>query len=140
MSWRDRDWARLNDDERRRLFGASATRDVSRRRQRIGEWTLAAIVATGAGLWAIDHVHLSASHVDVQPAIALSRAVAQPQANVIGIRWRPRDLAPAASAGRICVAASRYGRICASYVVGERPADNLTRELERRGLRVQSSG
>jgi len=33
-----------------------------------------------------------------------------------------------------------HGRVCASYVVGEKPADNLTRRLESLGLRVQSNG
>jgi hypothetical protein len=64
----------------------------------------------------------------------------QPPSKVIAIRWRTRDLAPAPSAGRICVTDPRHGRICASYVVGERPADTLTREIESRGLRVESTG
>jgi hypothetical protein len=66
--------------------------------------------------------------------------VVAPPTSVVYITWRQQDLAPAPNAGRVCVTDARHGRICASYVVGERPADNLTRELERRGLRVQSSG
>jgi hypothetical protein len=36
--------------------------------------------------------------------------------------------------------AHAHGRICASYVVGERPADTLTRRIESLGLRVESNG
>jgi len=60
--------------------------------------------------------------------------------NVVGIRWRTIDLAPAAAAGRICVTDSQHGRTCASYVAGERPADTLSRELAARGLQVESEG
>jgi hypothetical protein len=62
------------------------------------------------------------------------------QSKVIGIRWRTADLVPAAQAGRICVTALGHGRICASYVVGERPADTLTRRIEGLGLHVESNG
>jgi hypothetical protein len=47
---------------------------------------------------------------------------------------------PAARAGRICVTDPNHGQICASYVVGERPADTLTRRIESFGLSVASSG
>ncbi|HET7647099.1 MAG TPA: hypothetical protein VFK17_00940 [Gaiellaceae bacterium] len=170
MSWRDRDWARFNDDERRQLFGGGAgrvppraegaayrggsvsagRRSVSRRRQRIGESILAAFIVTAIVLFAFDHLDLSNSRrLEVRPALPISPAlpvatarvrVLQPPADVIGIHWRTDDLAPAARAGRICVTDHERGRICAAYVVGERPADNLTRELERRGLSVRSSG
>jgi hypothetical protein len=64
----------------------------------------------------------------------------QPSANTISVRWRPSDLAPATTAGRICLTTEATARLCASYALGEKPADALTRELERRGLRVESSG
>jgi hypothetical protein len=83
--------------------------------------------------------HVSAPQV-VVPPVTTPAPVVVPPADVVGVRWRPQDLAPAANAGRICVTDTRHGQICASFVVGERPADNLTREIERRGLKVQSSG
>jgi hypothetical protein len=81
-----------------------------------------------------------ASAPDVAPRTPGPAQPVSPPANLVRIRWRPQNLVPAANAGRICVTVERRGRICASYVVGERPADDLTREIERRGLRVQSSG
>jgi hypothetical protein len=65
---------------------------------------------------------------------------AEPKSDVISIHWGPSDVAPASSAGRICVTMSEHGRVCASYVAGEKPADTLTRRLESLGLRVESSG
>jgi hypothetical protein len=55
-------------------------------------------------------------------------------------RRRSSDTVPAAHSGRICVTDPQHGRMCASYVVGERPADTLTRRIESLGLRVESSG
>jgi len=73
VGWRDRDWAKFNDDERRALFGGGqrrlppsdegaayrptaispaprrVSRGISKRRQRLGEWTLTALLLLGAG-------------------------------------------------------------------------------------------
>lgn len=168
MGWRDRDWAKFNDDERRALYGGGkgglppgaggsgstaspgrSNRGVSRRRQRIGEWTLALLVAAGVLAFALDHARSpnSVRSLTLSPVSPLSTAVPKvrtvtvaPPVDLVSVRWRTRDLAPAANAGRICLTDRRHGRICASYVVGERPADTLTRQIERLGLRVESSG
>lgn len=184
MGWRDRDYAKFNDDERRALLGrggrglppsdegraptALASRPaprVSRGRSRgltSPTVLLAALVSLGALIfvgstknvspihdfvtWPI-RTHHMAPHVVAPPASqaatgshAPSEQVVAPPADVVGVHWRTQDLAPARNAGRICVTDPRHGQICASFVVGERPADNLTREIERRGFRVQSSG
>lgn len=74
------------------------------------------------------------------PSVGPGPVVPPPDSKLVLIRWRNSDLSPAASAGRICVTDQRHGRICASYVIGERPADTLTRRIESLGLHVQSSG
>jgi hypothetical protein len=179
MGWRDRDYARFNDDERRTFLGASrrlppsdegrahtalASRPAprvppSRSRGLTSDTVLlAALVSLGALIfvgytknvtgihelvtWPLrSHSARGAGAVTLPPANSVpSRQTVSPPADVVGVHWRPQDLAPAANAGRICVTDTRHGQICASFVVGERPADNLTREIERRGLRVQSSG
>jgi hypothetical protein len=81
----------------------------------------------------------NAQRLHISP-LPLSVAAPPVDPKLMTIRWRTRDLAPAANAGRICVTDKRHGRICASYVVGERPADNLTRRIESLGFRVESSG
>jgi hypothetical protein len=53
------------------------------------------------------------------------------------IIWRPGDEAPATHAGVLCVTADGPGHVCVSYAVGERPAELLTREIERRGYHVK---
>jgi|SRR5579862_5104587 len=163
MGWRDRDWAKFTDDERAALFGSRSggralppttegvRRGVSRRRQRVGEWTLATFVAVGLVAFAYDHFHRGqrVQSVSLRPVLPLvtpsprvkTKTVTLPRPrDVVAIRWRTQDLAPAAQAGRICVTDSQNGRICASYVIGERPADTLTREIEAKGLRVESMG
>jgi hypothetical protein len=163
VGWRERDWARFNDGERRALFGAGGRealppsaegRDhpgfaplprTSRTRTRSGHATrnavsgsvLLAACITGAAIFVSGHIHLASQ---VHAPLSTAPRIVQPPINVVGIRWRPRDLAPAPTAGRICVTDPRHGQICASYVIGERPADTLTREIERRGLHVRSSG
>lgn len=175
MSWRDRDYAKFNDEERRRFFGSSGAKAEfpasaeghghsnalptrARRRRgrrshasaRLGFFAafgiaVAAVAATAA------YVHanpLHGPHTKVKPAVDLSLGVIPTPAiqtstspsKTLNIRWRRSDLAPAANAGRICVTSKAHGRICASYVVGERPADNLTRRIESLRLHVQSSG
>jgi hypothetical protein len=176
MGWRERDWARFRDDERRALFGGGGSRatppsdeglahrsspalprphrtsaqrrPISRRRQKVGEGALTVLLALGALAFAYDHLHTTSPSqpLALSPVLPLGSVpvakpvVVEPPSKVIGIRWRTTDLAPAAQAGRICVTASAHGRICASYVVGERPADTLTRRIEGLGLSFESSG
>jgi hypothetical protein len=109
---------------------------------------LTALLALGALAFAYDHLHTTSPSEpsalgSVMPFVSRPAAkpvIVEPPSKVIGIRWRTTDLAPAAQAGRICVTAQAHGRICASYVVGERPADTLTRRIESLGLRVESNG
>jgi hypothetical protein len=182
VGWRERDWARFNDDERRALLGGGRALPPSdegraypglaprprprlssgRSRQRTSSGVLLAAAVSLAALIFVGYVknvpvlhgilnvlnqpprpaQVSAPQVVAPPVAnpAPSVQVHAPPADVVGVHWRPQDLAPAANAGRICVTDRRHGQICASFVVGERPADNLTREIERRGLHVQSSG
>jgi hypothetical protein len=170
VGWRERDWAKFNDDERRALFGGgqrglppsdegaayrptsvspAPRRRITKRRHRLGEWTLAALLLLGLFAFGYDHLHPAhrIQSLTLSPVSPLSTAVPKtktvvvaPPSDLVSIRWRATDLAPAAAAGRICLTDSRHGRICASYVVGERPADTLTRRMEGLGLRVESSG
>jgi hypothetical protein len=147
MSWRDRDWAKLNDDERRRFFGASSydlappagpRSRVRRRFQRSLELVLVFALVVGTTVYVATHwSHTSSGGAvgTLRPAFPIVNGA---DAKDIPIRWSSTDLAPAQNAGRICVTDARHGKICASYVVGERPADTLTREIERRGLHVQN--
>jgi hypothetical protein len=170
MGWRERDWAKFSDDERRALFGGGQTRlppsdegatyrptrsvpatprRASKPRRRFSQWALTAIVGFVVLFFAYDHLG-SGQHIrslTLSPVSPLSIAVqktktvaVQPPRDLVSIRWRATDLAPAATAGRICLTDQQHGRICASYVVGERPADTLTRRIESLGLRVQSNG
>lgn len=158
MGWRDRDWAKFTEDEWADFLGKHRpsspvsprrARGVGRRRQRVGEWTLAVLVGTGVLAFAYDHFERGPTvrSIALRPVIPLvtrppriATVVEPPTSNVIAIRWRARDLAPAPQAGQICVTDVRHGRICASYVIGQRPADTLTRQLGAMGLRVESTG
>jgi hypothetical protein len=130
-----------------------------RRRRRSGLGGAARIVlASLVGFAAIFGVMLATGHVKspgaggaaIQPGLRLNLnpiappvvtiPATRPDTKLIRIRWRTTDLAPASYAGRICVTDARHGRICANYVVGERPADTLTRRVEALGLRIESSG
>ena len=72
------------------------------------------------------------------PIVQRAPAVVTPavDAKAVRIRWRATDVAPAPTAGRICV--NSHGRICAAYVEGERPADALARRIRSLGLHVES--
>jgi hypothetical protein len=162
MGWRERDWAKFSNEEWQAYVGADGrpplrarpaldrrNRPTARGRQALAGWTLAILGVAGAAIVATGH--LPAGETTAQPTINFSplphpdrpivkTVLRSPPPTVIAIRWRSADLAPAAHAGRICVTDARHGRICASYVTGERPADTLTREIEAKGLTVQSSG
>jgi hypothetical protein len=179
VGWRERDFARFNDDERRALFGGrrrgalppsdegrahsfaprpSPRLPRSRSRRSTSPATLLAVAISGAaiifagymanvpGLRDLLDPHIHSPVAAPQPPgsapqpIGGTAPASAVDPSLIRIRWRSSDLAPAAAAGRICVTDARHGRICASYVVGERPADTLTRRVESLGYRVQSSG
>ena len=157
MGWRDRDWAKFDDDEWRAFLGAggqrySATSSTpvtspsstphpaavigplkarARRSRSAGAVVVvAALVSFGATV-GVDAFHRVANDVR-------ATSPAAPSPNVVRIRWRPGDVAPAQTAGRICVDDARLGEVCADYVAGEKPADVLTRHLQSLGASVQS--
>jgi hypothetical protein len=135
MGWRERDWARFDDDEKRTLLGAPS-RVVGRNRTRnvVNGGVALAVAVSAVAVLLTGRVHLTDDLRGPSPAATVIPS------DVVAIRWRPTDLQPTPHAGRICVTDARHGRICASYTVGERPADTLTRRLATLGLRVQSSG
>lgn len=156
MSWRDRDYARLTGDERRALFGSSAPSNNSRarsnpagyRRRRRSSPTLLLAVAISAAAAVAGHrylripLHLPHPATEPQATSAIPSPTSAPEARskMVSIHWRRSDIAPAATAGRICVTMTQHGRVCATYVAGEKPADTLTRRLTSLGLQVHSSG
>jgi hypothetical protein len=143
VGWRERDYGRFDETERDAFLGSSRTRPPRRRSRRVDAGLLLAVGLSGAVFAANQKLHLFSFTLSRNASPPAARAktpnVVAPQPDVVSIHWNLRDLTPAPNAGRICVATSSHGRICAAYVVGERPADNLTREIQRRGLRVQSS-
>ena len=168
MGWRQRDWARFNEDERRAFYGTSSgratplrpnaegrghtnvlrmplrssgRREASVRKPFAAAFTIVVTAVAALSLYAATHPS-SGPGVTVTPnlPLPLPAPAPPPPSNVIGIHWSTTDLAPAPTAGRICLTSNTHGRICASYVVGERPADTLTRRIESLGLQVQSSG
>jgi hypothetical protein len=153
VGWRERDYARFTKQEWDAYTGPSAPgasrsgRPSSSRRHAVGTPLLAAVAVSAAATaffgWGpiTSYLHSPAPHISSPALISTPRLPATPaRSKVIGIRWRTTDLAPAGQAGRICVTDPSHGRICASYVVGERPADTLTRRIESLGLRVESNG
>jgi hypothetical protein len=153
MGWRERDYARFTKQEWNAYTGHSppgpstSVRRTSSRRQPLRLSLLVAVAISVAATVFFGRAHvtslLNAPATQI-PSPTLSSTPGLPAApassKVIGIRWRTTDLAAAPQAGRICVTDLRHGRICASYVVGERPADTLTRRIRSLGLRVQSTG
>jgi hypothetical protein len=145
VGWRERDWARFTRKEWDAYTApdqrvASTTPAGSYWRRPVG-WpvALAATVSLLAFVgWDVLKAPAHTAGVQLSPSPARSAPALDP--SVIRIRWQNSDLAPAAAAGRICVTEATHGKICASYVVGERPADTLTRRIESLGLRVESSG
>jgi hypothetical protein len=104
----------------------------------IGALVAAALMLLGVVVWATDAVHLSSDpRITVGPKVG--PVFVGPADVIVPVRWKQRDLTPAARAGRICTDAAQHGRICATYDVGDRPADRLTVEIERRGLHVQAT-
>jgi|SRR5579871_914489 len=123
----------LRPDEREALIGTSKVRNHVGRNTGAGVLLAAAIAAIA--LIASNTIHLSPSSDQPPPgAVAL-----QPQ-NVLRVQWQRTQLAPAATAGRICITPPRHTQVCASYTIGEKPADALTRELQVVGIQVQSAG
>jgi len=121
--------------ERSGLVGGSVG-EVSSRRQRAGQVVLTVLLVGCLAFVLLPRIQLS-SDSGLPPT---DPAPAQPQrsTDTITIRWRARDLTPAAKADTICVIAGRYGRVCADFGVGMRPAVVLTAELARRGVQVNA--
>jgi hypothetical protein len=161
MSWRDRDYARFSDEERRALFGGGRSHDApgagrlthgASHRSASPAVLLAAGVSVVAVILGHQLLHIPirlTTHAPTPvapPPVRLTPSVAEhvpsvaSPPGVVSIRWRLRDLAPAGSAGRICITVPAHGRVCASFAVGEKPADALARRIESLGVRVQSSG
>jgi len=105
---------------------------AARWRLRAAGLAVLCVALIGVVAFAVGHVGLSSRHAGVDEAAAL------PSPDLVRLRWRPDELRPAPSAGRICVSDAAHGRICASFVAGERPAVGLTHEIERRGLFVDA--
>lgn len=99
---------------------------------RVAGWVAACLALIGVVAFAVGHVGLTSRHTGVEEAAAL------PPSNVVHIRWRPDQLRPAPTRGHICVTDEPHATICAAFAAGERPADSLRREVERRGLRLRA--
>src|SRR5579885_3431591 len=101
---------------RRSAHPARGPARASTRTARIGGSVFTAAAASlVASLLLSGHLHIPA----VGHRTAALPPVVLPLGNVIHVRWRAQDMAPAPNAGRICVTDSNRGRICAAYVVGE---------------------
>ncbi|HZU21090.1 MAG TPA: hypothetical protein VE982_07700 [Gaiellaceae bacterium] len=129
MGWRDRDWAKFDDDEWSELVHASAP---ARRKPRTRVTVMSTSLVVGVAASAAATFLLHANHV-----VSLELVPATPP-NVVGVEWRNVDLTPASTAGRICIPTPKERRICATYAIGEKPADALTRRLRANGLTVRS--
>ena len=134
VGWRDRDWGKFDDGEWDSYVASKAPRPGGTRRTAAGGMALLLAVGLSAAGYFVLHTEPVKHSV-----ISLPIRRAAPT-EVIGIRWSESDLAPAATAGRICVTDPAHGRICAAYALGEKPADALTRQLAALGLSVRSSG
>ena len=159
MGWRDRDWAKFTPEEFDAIYGGGSAGPLrpsgagragasssGRSAARIAIASLVGFALLFGGTLAVGHFR-SPSVGGAAPSLRLSPVAPvvnipapRPDPKLIRIHWRTTDLAPSPYAGRICVTDGRHGNICASYVIGERPADTLTRRLETLGLRVESSG
>ena len=139
MGWRERDYARLDDRERDALIGAPGLlRRGGTAGRIVGGGALLAIAISAGALVVSDKIHLS-THVG-RPGRTVTLPPVSPPPNVLRVHWRVSELSPAAGAGRLCIDPPSHARVCASYVVGEKPADALTRALNTAGIRVESSG
>jgi hypothetical protein len=74
------------------------------------------------------------------PVTNTTRVAADTAPLSLRVRWQAADMAPASTSGRICVEPDGHAQVCASYTVGQKPADALTRRLAAAGINVQSSG
>jgi hypothetical protein len=145
VGWRDRDWAKFTDDEWRRLVGSHKP-DPIRNTTALAPAPYAAPTRRSSHALTVTLVAALLSllatifGVLVHFRTVLHAPTSSPDpVNVVDIHWRASDLAPAATAGQVCVTTSTVGRVCATYVVGERPADALTVRLQSAGATVRSS-
>jgi hypothetical protein len=79
-------------------------------------------------------------HTNWSQSVPPEQPPSKPTRTRVSIRWRASEVVPAQVGGRICVTPRGRRQVCATYVVGERPADNLTRRLRVLGYQVQSFG
>lgn len=100
-----------------------------RRRLRAVEWVVLCLGLVYLVSFGVGHLGLTSNHQGVDDAVAATRS-----ADVVRWHWTADQLRSAPSGGHICVTDATHGRICASFVAGERPAIVLTHEIERRGL------
>lgn len=159
VGWRERDYARFTKKEWSSYLGGDDLARPSNRRggsggggsfwnQRVGWPLFLAAMVSGITFLAWGHIEsllglrvpTAVSHFTPPATTPPPNVSPRQPSNLIRIRWRTQDLAPAAAAGRLCVTDTLHGRICANYVGGERPADTLTRRLQSLGLSVESSG
>lgn len=117
-----------------------SSRDMSAaaRLRRPLELLLLFALVLGATVYVATHwSHMSVGRATgtLEPAFPIANRA---DANTVPLRWRSTEFVPARSAGHICVTDAHHGKICATFVAGERPADALTHEIERRGWHVQS--
>lgn len=90
---------------------------------------LAAVISFGATV-GVDAFHRLAHD-------ATAKSTSPAPSTALRIRWGADDVVPAPSAGRICVNGTPAGQVCASYAVGEKPADVLTHQLQALGISVE---
>ena len=130
VGWRDRDWGKFDEDEWESFLAAPAPAVAARigRVRLVSSLVLAAAAISGAATFVFHKTG---------PRITLPKRA---DANAVGVRWAATDLAPATTAGRICIVTPSRGRVCATFTIGEKPADALTRQLQALGLSVRSSG
>ena len=128
MGWRDRDWAKFDDDEWAALTAPRERMAPAPRTHRgLVVTLLAVLVSFGATLVVVALHFGTTAYVHRQHPSETSD---------IDVNWSPNDLTPTAAPGRICITVRE--RICASYTAGERPADALTRQLEADGITVRN--
>ena len=150
MGLESRDWYRR---ESSKAFWREIDRSIGGRASsgRQTHWLVwAAIVVGSLALLTVASPHwyrhlngngsVEPGHISLASPLPTLSDLPRDPIKTINIRWRSQDIAPAPTAGRICITSSIHARICATYVQGEIPADALARQIRRDGLKVNSTG